>query len=59
MSSLSQRTSAGSSRTNAGGAATANSRPHLSVVDRMKDSSVGDSDYASDMDTTEHRPDKP
>lgn len=25
----------------------------------MKESSVADSDYASDMDTTEHRPDKP
>ena len=60
MSSLSQRTSAAASRTDASPSGAANSsRPHLSVMDRMKDSSVADSDYASDMDTTEHRPDKP
>ena len=62
MSSLTQRTSAAASRTVAAASSSSSSnssRSQLSVVDRVKDASVADSDYASDMDTKEHRPDKP
>lgn len=51
MSNVSQRATSRSE-------AAATPRAHLSV-DKAKDSAVADSDYASDADTAENRPDKP